>query len=167
MTHCGKSCRTSGGGQGAPGRIGFKVVRLRGEVRMRAMALLTPLLVASIARAAGGAASGYDDRVVIDRATKAARSAGACWQNPDKATADVRKALASHLNELRTVVRAVGVVLRSRDAAGDIVAHRRAMKTSIGTFLARVDVYGRTCHLQAAAQRKLNSIKRSKPPKPS
>lgn len=134
---------------------------------MRATVLLVPFLAASIARAAGDAASGYDDRVMIDRATKALDSVRGRWQNPDEATASVRKALASHLNELRAVVRAVGVVLRSRDAPGEIVSHRRAIKSRIETFLARVDVYGRTCHLYAATQRKLNSIKRAKPPKPS
>ena len=134
---------------------------------MRATVLLAPLLAASIAWAAGEAASGYDDRVMIDRATKALDSVRGRWQNPDKATAGVRKALASHLSELRAVVRAVGVVLRSRDAPGEIVAHRRAIKSCLEKFLARVDVYGRTCHLHAATQRKLSSIKRAKPPKPS
>jgi len=130
---------------------------------MRAMALLTPLLVASVASAAGDAASGYDDRVMIDRATKAVESVRGRWQNPDKATASQRKALASHLNELRAVVRALGVVLRSRDAPEEIVAHRRAIKTAIEKFLTCAGACSGISRSHAAAARKLTSLKKTKP----
>ena len=134
---------------------------------MRATALLVPFLAASIARAGGDAASGYDDRVMIDRVAKTLGSIHGRWQNPDQATADQRKTLAFHLSELRAIHRAVGVVLRSREAPREIVAHRRAIQSRLEKFLTRVSVYGRTCELHASARRKLHSLKRAEPATPS
>jgi hypothetical protein len=127
------------------------------------MVLLTPLLLASIAHAAGGAASGYDDRVMIDRATKAADSVHAHWKGLAGTDADQRKAVAPHIDRLRAVVAKVGVALRSRDAPKDIVAHRRAIKSAIEKFLACAAAYGGISRSHDAMQRKLAGLKKTKP----
>lgn len=135
---------------------------------MRSVALIPLALVAYLVPKARAAGETYDDRVMIDRALRAAQKLQPLIplrnQTRTRPNAFANKTLTAGPSELRAVLRAVAAASRWRGAPEEILRHRKTMKDEINRFLAELGAYRTVFTSVATLRRKLDAIKKVKPP---